>query len=89
MATRPTLAFDLLVEIVGEHRSGIRFDALWSQVNVVRRTTRWQIASILSYHNCFEYVGGKTEGWKFISDLINDGGPEELHEFLVSALDDE
>jgi hypothetical protein len=89
VATRPTSAFDLLVEIVSEHRSGIRFDALWSQVNVVRRTTRWQIASILSYHNCFEYVGGKTQGWKFVSDLINDGGPEELHEFLVSALDDE
>lgn len=89
VATRPTSAFDLLVEIVGERRSGIRFDALWSQVNAVRRTTRWQIASILSYHNCFAYVGGKTQGWKFVSDLINDGGPEELSEFLVSALDDE
>ncbi len=89
VATRPTSAFDLLVEIVGEHRSGIRFDALWSQVNAVRRTTRWQIASILSYHNCFAFVGGKTQGWKFVSDLINDGGPEELSEFLITAPDDD
>lgn len=82
-ATRPISVFDLLVDIIAEHRSGIRFDALWAEVNVVRRVTRLQIASALSWFRCFSFVGGKTQGWKFASDLINEGGREELAEFLV------
>jgi len=71
------------VDILGEHRSGIRFNALWSEVNVVRRVSRLQIASALSWFRCFDFVGGKTQGWKLIPDQVNAGGREELDEFLI------
>ncbi len=85
VAMRPTTVFELLVRLVGDNRSGIRFDALWSEANAVRRTTRWQIASALSWFKCFDYVGGKTQGWKFVSDRINDGGDEALTEFVIAG----
>jgi len=83
VATRPTTIFELLVELVGEHASGISFDALWSEMNVVRRTTRLQIASALTWFRCFEHTGGKAEGWRFVPELINAGGDEELAEYRL------
>ena len=89
LASRPLSVFELLVDIIADHYPGVRFDMLWAEVNVVRRVTRLQIASALSWFKCFDFVGGKTQGWKFVPDRINEGGDEELAEFLIATEDED
>jgi len=79
---RPTSAFELLVEVMSDHPGGISFDALWAEMNVVRRTTRHQIASLLGYYKCFEYEED-TRLWNLLADLSREGGREELEEYVI------
>jgi hypothetical protein len=44
---------DLVAEVLSDSDRGLLFDQLWSQVNVVRRTTRLQLASVLLRHERF------------------------------------
>ncbi|MEA3403792.1 MAG: hypothetical protein U9R79_21330 [Armatimonadota bacterium] len=77
---RPISVFDLMVELLGEHEDGLSFNALWAEMNVVRRTSRWQIASLLAYYPCFEAADGK---WSLDRELIREPGSEELEDFLI------
>jgi hypothetical protein len=83
VAHRPISAFDLLIELMAEHAEGIAFDALWAEMNVVRRTTRLQIASLLAYYQCFEY--SESSGlWRLLADLTRAGGREQLEQYVIS-----
>jgi len=47
-----------IVELLLEGDKGMPFNQLWAQLNVIRRTTRAQLASILSFYHRFEFGEG-------------------------------
>jgi len=56
--------FDVITEILEQHRQGMTFAQLVNEVNLVRRTSRLVIASILSSYHCF-HTRGKSGLWQF------------------------
>lgn len=56
--------FDVITEILEQHRQGMTFAQLVNEVNIVRRTSRLVIASILSSYHCF-HTRGKSGLWQF------------------------
>ena len=82
LATRPLTIFDLTVDLLHEQGGATPFDRLWSEANVVRRVTRLQLASALSWFRCFDFVAGRTGRWKLVPELIDAGGREELRDYL-------
>ncbi len=77
---RPISVFDLMVELLSERPDGLSFNALWAEMNVVRATTRWQIASLLAYYPCFTESDG---AWTVDTDRVREPGDEVLAEFIV------
>jgi len=56
--------FDVITEILEQHRQGMTFAQLVNEVNIVKRTSRLVIASILSSYHCF-HTRGKSGLWQF------------------------
>jgi hypothetical protein len=56
--------FDILCRIMRDHRKGIPFVTLFTELNIVRRTTRRMAASILSSYYAF-YQRPKSTLWQF------------------------
>ncbi len=80
VSRRPISIRDLMIELLAEHEEGLSFNALWAEMNVVRRTSRWQIASLLAFYACFEERDGR---WSVASGLVREAGDEELAEFVI------
>lgn len=59
-----TPVFDIITRILEHYRKGIGFVSLFTEVNLVRRTTRRLVASILSSYHCF-HTRGKTGEWQY------------------------
>jgi hypothetical protein len=62
---RRAFLLDIVTELLhlagratGREDKGLAFDQLWSQVNLIRRTSRLQVASILSYYPQFHAPHG-------------------------------
>jgi len=56
--------FDVIVDILEQHRQGMTFAQLVNEVNIVKRTSRLVIASILSSYHCF-HTRGKSGLWQY------------------------
>lgn len=56
--------FDILCRIMRDHRKGIPFATLFTELNIVRRSTRRMAASILSSYYAF-YQRPKSTLWQF------------------------
>lgn len=56
LASLPT--FDIVCEILSTHRGGMEFLSVLSEVNVIRRTRRRRVASVLSAFQAFYLRGG-------------------------------
>lgn len=80
VSRRPISVRDLMIELLGECEEGLTFNALWAEMNVVRATSRWQIASLLAYYPCFV---GEGERWRLDEDAVDAPGREELAEFIM------
>ncbi len=83
---RPISTFDLMVELLAEHDAGLSFNALWAEMNVVRATSRWQIASLLAYYPCFVASDGV---WSVDAELVREPGDPELQLYVIGAQDEE
>lgn len=64
--------FDLMTMILAYHRKGISFVTLFTEVNLVRRTTRRLVASILSSYYAF-YQRPKSSLWHFDEKKVDQG----------------
>jgi hypothetical protein len=53
---------------------------VWAEMNVVRRTSRWQIASLLAFYPCFSESGGR---WSADRALADEPGDEALAEHIA------
>ncbi|MBD3292230.1 MAG: hypothetical protein GF393_04855 [Armatimonadia bacterium] len=83
---RPISTRDLMLELLEEHDDGLSFNELWAEMNVVRRTSRWQIASLLAYHPCFSESDGRWDGDRA---LATEPGDEGYAEFVVREEEEE
>ncbi len=86
---RPTSLRELIELLLADDK-GLPFSQLWAQLNVIRRTTRAQLASVLSFYHCFGF--GEGNRWYLDADRIADGYDCEklqhvvgLDELLVEA----
>ena len=62
--SQDTPLFDVIVDILEQHRQGMTFAQLTNEVNIVKRTSRLVIASILSSYHCF-HTRGKSGLWQY------------------------
>ncbi len=72
--------FDVMREIMEHYRKGIEFITLLTEVNVVRRTPRRMIASILSEYHCFTQRGG---AWVFDTKKLIQGFDKSKRKFIA------
>lgn len=56
-------AVDIVAALLQGNKKGLPFDQLWSQMNVIRRTTRLLLASTLTVYEQFGEVGGR---WRLV-----------------------
>ena len=72
--------FDIMREIMEHYRKGIEFITLLTEVNVVRRTPRRMVASILSEYQCFTQRGG---AWVFDTKKLIQGFDKSKRKFIA------
>jgi hypothetical protein len=67
--------FELLQTVMREHGGGMELPTLWAEVNVVRRTSKRLLCSVLSGYHCyyFKQRGPKQILWRFDADRLDQG----------------
>jgi hypothetical protein len=50
------------------HPSGVRFERLLAETNAIRRVTRLQLASLLSYYQAFRPRDARGDDWLLVPD---------------------
>lgn len=74
--------FEIVREIMEHYRKGIEFLTLHTEVNIVRRTTRRLVASILSEYHCFFQRGG---AWVYDAKKLSQGFDKSKRKYLVKS----
>ncbi len=77
--------FALMRELMAAHPGGVRFETLHAELNVVRRTTRLQLASLLSYYQCFRPKDGQGDSWGYAPEAVAAGAVPTKERFVISA----
>ena len=72
--------FEIMREIMEHYRKGIEYITLLTEVNVVRRTPRRMVASILSEYHCFTQRGG---AWVFDTKKLIQGFDKSKRKFIA------
>ena len=67
--------FELLQTIMNEHQNGMELPTLWAEANMVRRTTKRLICSVLSGYHCFYFKqrGQNQFLWRFDDGKLDQG----------------
>lgn len=65
--------YDLLRAIMPHHQQGTRFETLVSELNVVRRTTKRVVASVLSGYQCFQTRSKRPDLWLYDEGAVEQG----------------
>lgn len=71
--------FEIMREIMEHYRKGIEYITLLTEVNVVRRTTRRMVSSILSEYHCYTQRGG---AWIFDAKKFVQGFDKSKRKFI-------
>lgn len=76
--------FDLLQTIMTPHENGAELPTIWAEVNVVRRTTKRLLCSIVSGYNCFHYKqrGPQQLLWRFDEARLDQGFKRNKRKFV-------
>ena len=74
--------FELLSRLVEDHPAGMTLPALWAEVNVVRRTSKRLMASVLSSYGVFSCREGRGKEMLWFYDKSGSGFREEKREFV-------
>lgn len=75
--------FRALCEVMSAHPDGMEFDAAFGQVNVIKRATRLQVASLLSYYLCFRPADDSGEIWIFAPRAVNAGTVQSKTRYII------
>ena len=74
--------FDIVREIMEHSRKGLEFLTLLTEVNIVRRTSRSLLASLLSSHHCFFQRGG---AWVYDAKKLSQGFNKSKRKYLLNS----
>ena len=74
--------FELLSRLVEDHPAGMTLPALWAEVNVVRRTSKRLMASVLSSYGVFSCKPGRNKETVWLYDKNGGGFREEKRAFI-------
>ncbi len=77
---RPTPLREVMRLLLADDK-GLPFNQLWAQLNIIRRTTRAQLASILSFFHCFEY--GEGNRWYLNAARIAEGYDRQKLQYVM------
>jgi hypothetical protein len=72
--------FDVVREIMEHSRKGLEFLTLLTEVNIVRRTSRHLLASLLSEYHCFFQRGG---AWVYDPKKLSQGFNKSKRKYLL------
>lgn len=65
--------YDVLRGIMPHHQQGTRFETLVAELNVVRRTAKRVVASILSSYHCFHTRSKRPDLWLYDEGAVEQG----------------
>ncbi len=76
--------FDLLQTVISEHAGGAEIPTLWAEVNVVRRTSKRLMCSVLSAYQCFSFKqrGPQQFLWRFDAGKLDGGFKKNKRKFV-------
>ena len=74
--------FELLSRLVEDHPAGMTLPALWAEVNVVRRTSKRLMTSVLSSYGVFSCKAGRNKEMVWLYDKNGGGFREEKRAFV-------
>lgn len=76
--------FELLQNIMREHPNGAELPTLWAEVNIVRRTSKRLMASVLSGYHCFFFKqrGAHQILWCFDAAKLDQGFKRNKRKFV-------
>ena len=74
--------FELLSRLVEDHPAGMTLPALWAEVNVVRRTSKRLMASVLSSYGVFSCKAGRNKEMLWLYDKNGGGFRAEKQPFV-------
>jgi hypothetical protein len=75
--------FDLLCSLMEFHQQGAHFNTLVAEMNVVRRTARRDIASVLSTYHCFYQRKKRPELWHYDERKVSQGRMKQKRKFIL------
>ena len=73
--------FELMAKIMPSHRKGVQFVTLFTEMNLVRRTTRRLVASVLSSYYAF-YRRTKSPLWYFDGKKVDQGFKKAKRKYI-------
>lgn len=73
--------FELMSRLMPYHRKGVQFVTLFTEVNLVRRTTRRLVASVLSAYYAF-YQRSKSALWFFDEKKVDQGFKKAKRKYI-------
>jgi len=76
--------FELLQNIMAHHEQGVELPTLWAEVNMVRRTSKRLVCSVLSGYHCFYFKqrGPKQILWRFDNAKLDQGVKRNKRKFV-------
>lgn len=76
--------FEIMQNVMKDHPNGFELATLWAEVNVVRRTSKRLLCSILSGYNCFHYKqrGPHQHFWRFDEARLDQGFKKNKRKFV-------
>ncbi len=76
--------FDLLHTVMSARGGGSELQTLWAEVNVVRRTSKRLMCSVLSAYNCFSFKqrGPKQILWRFDEGKVDQGFKKNKRKYV-------
>jgi len=79
---RAMSVIDIIAQVMQTHPAGAPFERIMTEVNIVRRTRRRMVASILSLYHCFHSRGKAHDLWTFDPRKAEQGRRKAKRKFI-------
>ncbi len=81
-AAKEMSVYDIMAQVLGAHPAGASFERIVTEVNVVRRTRRRLVASVLSLYHCFYQRGKSKDQWQYDARKAEQGRRKAKRKFM-------
>ncbi len=82
LATATT--FDLVCAVLENQKDGLSPEALWAELNILRRTSKRAIASLLASYMCFNQSRLRPDRWIYDSKRRGQGRMKDKRQYIIS-----